>query len=87
MKPSPAASALLASLSLPPGAAVIWPAMRDGQTKLIVRLSKQFWDRSARIPVQFEGYSVVVELNQSLAAQASTTLPSGWTTIGAGRPH
>lgn len=87
MKPSPAANALLASLSLPPGAAVIWPAMRDGQTKLIVRLSKQFWDRSARIPEQFEGYSVIVELNQSLAAQASTALPSVWTTLGAARPH
>ena len=87
MKPSPAATALLASLSLPPGAAVIWPAMRDGQTKLIVRLSKQFWDRSAQIPEQFEGYSVIVEMNQPLTAQASTALRSAWNAFGGARPH
>ena len=78
MKPSPAASALLASLSLPPGAAVIWPTTLDGQVKLVVKLDKRFWDRSKGIPSEFEGYSVIVEPNHPVSEQApsAATWPS-----------
>lgn len=87
MKPSPAANALLVSLSLPPGAAVIWPATRDGQTKLVVRLNNQFWDRSKGIPSQFEGYSVIVEPNQPVSAQALTSESPVWDAFPGTRTH
>jgi hypothetical protein len=73
LNPSPAASALLASLALPTGAAAVWPTTRDGQVKLVVRLDRKYWERSKSIPQEFEGFSVVVEPNQPLAAQFSAS--------------
>jgi len=67
MKPSEAAVALRIILSLPQGAAVIWPVTLNGHTTLVVRLSQHFWEKSAQIPEWFEGYPVEVELNEALA--------------------
>lgn len=87
MKPSPAANALFVSLSLPPGAAVIWPATRDGQTKLVVRLNNHFWYRSKEIPSQFEGYPVIVEPNQPVSAQNLVSESPAWHALPGSRAH
>lgn len=78
MNPSPAASALLASLSLPAGAATVWPTTRDGQTKLVVKLDRRFWERSNSIPGEFEGFVVVIEANAPVTAQLQA--PVEWQT-------
>jgi len=61
LNPSPAARALLDSLKLPAGAAVIWPTTRAGKVTLVVQLSQVYWSRASAIPKSFEGYSVIVE--------------------------
>jgi hypothetical protein len=69
LEPSSAASALLASLSLPAGVATVWPSTRDGQMKLVVRLERPYWPLARSIPLEFEGYPVDVEPNRPVPAQ------------------
>lgn len=71
VKPSPAASALLKTLALPPGTVAVWPTTRDGQIKLVVKLDQRYWLESKKFPSMFEGFSVIVEPYQSLPAQTS----------------
>lgn len=69
MEPSSAASALLATLSLPVGVATVWPSTRDGQMTLVVRLERPYWPLARGIPLEFEGYPVAVEPNRPVPAQ------------------
>lgn len=78
LSPTLAASALLSLLSLPAGAATVWPTTRDGQVKLVVKLDKRFWDRKKDVPIEFEGFSVVVEPSVSISAQSQAR--HDWTT-------
>jgi hypothetical protein len=69
LKPSPAAVLLLASLSLPRGAATVWPSTKNGVTRLIIQLDRRYLDRSKLFPKQFQTYEVVVEPKQAVTAQ------------------
>ena len=74
LNPSSAAQSLLSSISLPVGAVTVWPTTRDGQIKLVVRLDLRFWDYSKNIPVEFEGFDVIIEPNRPLSAQSPVGL-------------
>jgi hypothetical protein len=73
LKPSPAAVLLLASLSLPKGAASVWPSTKNGVTRLIVQLDHRYLDRSKLFPKQFQTYEVIVEPKQNVRAQTMIT--------------
>lgn len=71
MNPSPAARALLDSLRLPVGAAVVWPITRAGKLTLVVQLSPSFAARAPVIPTCFEGYEVTVERATAVPASGA----------------
>ena len=71
MKPSLAAATLLSNISLPDGVAVVWPVTRSGKIMLVVKLDDRYWEQSKLIPVEFEGFEVIVEPNKALPAQIS----------------
>ena len=71
MNPSPAARALLDSLKLPVGAAVVWPSTRAGTLTLVVQLSPSFAARVPVIPTCFEGYEVTVERGTPISASGT----------------
>lgn len=69
--PSPAARALLDSLKLPVGAAVVWPTTRAGKLALVVQLGQSFSARAPVIPTCFEGYEVIVERGTAVPASGA----------------
>ena len=68
VKPSPAARALLDSLKLPVGVAVVWPTTRAGKLTLVVQLNQSHWGHASQIPASFEGYAVKVERGVPVAS-------------------
>jgi len=74
VNPSPAARALLDSLKLPVGAAVVWPTTRAGKLTLVVQLNQNYWARATGIPSCFEGYAVIVERGAPLSGGSMASL-------------
>jgi len=65
---SQSAQQLLQVLRLPAHAVTVWPTTREGEVRLVVRVTASETLNRADVPATFNGYRVVVERGGPISA-------------------